>query len=119
MEADLVLMDEWAAKFNLFASQQACNVCSVGTLSFAVLSQGGLDLHYLAARYEKGKRAVAELMGNRHTCSAYKQLTLAHGDVVTKQQEMGRSTFPGSLGKQTNIGCSIRLGCLTWLIVKP
>jgi hypothetical protein len=62
---------------------------------FFVCGHGGLDLLYLSSRYEKGKRAVAELMEERHSGVSYRQLNLAHGEIVSKQAALGRSTFPG------------------------
>ena len=57
--------------------------------------QGGLDLLYLSSRYEKGKDAVAKLMSERHVANTYKQLNMAHGEIVSKQAELGPTTFPG------------------------
>jgi hypothetical protein len=97
VDADLVLMQEWAAKFHVHASQQADHGCSLLSSSMCVFfcGHGGLDLLYLSSRYEKGKRAVAELMEERHSGVSYRQLNLAHGEIVSKQAALGRSTFPG------------------------
>ena len=60
-----------------------------------LFGQGGLDLLYLSSRYEKGKQAVAQLMEERHSGVSLKQITLAHGEIVSKQAALGRSAFPG------------------------
>ena len=98
VDADLVLMQEWGSEVScpcqptggswLFTSIKF-NVC------FFFCGHGGLDLLYLSSRYEKGKRAVAELMEERHSGVSYRQLNLAHGEIVSKQAALGRSTFPG------------------------
>ena len=54
-------------------------------------------MQYLTARYEKGKMRVGEYMDKHHFASTYRQLNLAHGDVVSKQASLGPSTFLGSL----------------------
>jgi hypothetical protein len=77
VDADLVLMQEWAAKFHVHASQQADHGCSLLSSSMCVFfcGHGGLDLLYLSSRYEKGKRAVAELMEERHSGVSLLQTT--------------------------------------------
>ena len=60
-----------------------------------VCAQGGLDLLYLTKRYETGKEKVAEMLQQRHSCDSYKLINLAHGDIVAKQAELGKTAFPG------------------------
>ena len=55
--------------------------------------QGGLDMQYLASRFEKGKEATAAYMANRRVFVPNKQLTLAQGSIVEKQASLGKSTF--------------------------
>ena len=52
-------------------------------------------MQYLATRYEKGKAAVADLMEKQHYLSSYKLLSLAHGEIVSKQAALGPNALPG------------------------
>ncbi|CAK9105262.1 Uncharacterized protein SCF082_LOCUS49072 [Durusdinium trenchii] len=74
IQSDINALRGWADKFKLFANQQ-----------------GGLDLQYLASRYENGKKAVADYMARRHTFGAFKNLMLSQGEIVSKQAALGKS----------------------------
>ncbi|CAK9102257.1 unnamed protein product, partial [Durusdinium trenchii] len=76
IQSDINALRGWADKFKLFANQQ-----------------GGLDLQYLASRYENGKKAVADYMARRHTFGAFKNLMLSQGEIVSKQAALGKSAF--------------------------
>lgn len=119
MDEDLVKLRQWAAQFHLFASQQACcislcfgelfgnefsyficQLCSVTVSSYlsccwylGCCLQGGLDVAYLAARYQRGKDAVSAFMQKRHSSVQHRNITLAHGDVVEQQANLGPTTF--------------------------
>ena len=98
VRSDLTLLSEWSRKFHVFASQQAgFKRVSIQAVETHHCWQGGLDLQYLSNRYEKGKKAVAEFLDKQHSCSTYRNLTLAHGEIVSKQASLGPSAFLGWL----------------------
>ena len=102
VRSDVAALREWSHNFHVFASQQAgfkrVSIKAVLLRCFSVEThhcwQGGLDLQYLSSRYEKGKKAVAEFLDKQHSCSTYRNLTLAHGRYCLKASLFG--AFPVS-----------------------
>ena len=62
---------------------KACSCCC----------QGGLDMQYLSARYEKGKQQSQEFISKRHCALVHKSIVLGHGEIVEKQAELGPATL--------------------------
>lgn len=50
-------------------------------------------MKYLEDRFHKGKARVKQLLAEKHILTSHTAVNMAHGDVVQKQADLGRSTF--------------------------
>ena len=104
IESDLAKLKEWARDFDLFVSQQALVLPpnhihimfffernTKYSLFFWSRPQGLLDWKYLNDRFQKGKKAIQDLMETKHKLLHQSSLTLCHSSVVTMQAAMGSS----------------------------
>lgn len=73
---DLTILEDWAARFDTFASQQ-----------------GKLDMKWIQDRYDKGKIAVTDMMSNVQSYLSLSNLNLAHAEIVSTQAKHGATTF--------------------------
>lgn len=98
MDQDESALLQWSEQFQLFASQQAhvpiASHCCWGSLCVLIFPwQGALDMKYLEDRFHKGKARVKQLLAEKHILTSHTAVNMAHGDVVQKQADLGRSTF--------------------------
>lgn len=75
VKKDLTVLEDWATRFDTFASQQ-----------------GKLDVKWIQDRYDKGKIAVTDMMNNLQNYLSLSNLNLAHAEIVTTQAKHGQGT---------------------------